>query len=77
VDVRNYFLRELKYQGLLVIRHITGESKDADIFTKNVMSAEFDRHVPLYVGNDEYVSDQSSSREAVGEQNRPNLEEGK
>ena len=77
VDVRNYFLRELKDQGLLVIRHITGESNHADIFTKNVTSAVFNRHVPLYMGNDKYVSDQGLSGEAVGKQNRPNLEEGK
>ena len=54
-DVRNYFLHELKDKGLLVIKHIAGEQNDADIFTKNVTSAIFDRHVPLYVGNDEYV----------------------
>ena len=77
VDVRNYFLRELKDQGLLVIRHIAGESNDADIFTKNVTSAIFDRHVPLYVGHDKYVSNQGLSGEAVGKQNRQNLEEGK
>lgn len=52
VDVRNYFLRELKDQGLLVIRHILGESSNADIFTKNVMPAIFDRHVPLYMDID-------------------------
>ncbi len=67
VDVRNYFLRELKDQGLLVIRHIAGESNDVDIFTKNVTSAIFDRHMPLYVGPDEYVSSRGSSGEAVGE----------
>jgi hypothetical protein len=53
VDVRNYFLHKLKNQGLLVIQHIGGESNDADIFTKNVTSAIFVRHVPLYVGHDE------------------------
>ena len=67
VDVRNYFLRELKDQGLLVIKHIAGEQNDADIFTKNVTSAIFDRHVPLYVGNDGYVKDRVSSGEAVSE----------
>jgi esterase/lipase len=67
VDVRNYFLHELKDQGLLVIRHIAGESNDADIFTKNVTSAIFDRHIPLYVGHDEYLRVQDSSGEAVGE----------
>ena len=77
VDVRNYFLHELKDQGLLVIRHITGESNDDDIFTKNVTSVIFDRHMPLYVGHDKYVSDQGLSGEAVGEQNCPNSEEGK
>ena len=49
----------------MVIRHISGESNDADIFTKNVTSAIFDRHVPLYVGEDEYVSHRGSSGEAV------------
>ena len=34
VDVRNYFLRKLKDQGLLVIRHISGELNNADIFTE-------------------------------------------
>ena len=77
VDVRNYFLRELKDQGLLVIRHISGESNDADIFTKNVTSAIFDRHIPLYVGHDEYLRVRDSSGEAVGERNRSNSEEGK
>ena len=67
VDVRNYFFQELMDQGLLVIRHIAGEQSNADIFTKNVTSAIFDRHVPLYVGTDEYVSAQSLSGEAVGD----------
>jgi hypothetical protein len=67
VDVRNYFLRELKDQGLLVIKHIAGEKNDAEIFTKNITSAIFNRHVPLHVGTDEYVSAQSSSGEAVGD----------
>jgi hypothetical protein len=66
IDVCNYFLRELKYQGLLVIKHIAGEQNNADIFTKNMMSAIFNKHVPLYIGTDEYVSNQSSSRDAVG-----------
>ena len=34
---------------------------------KNVTSAMFDRHVPLYMGNDEYVRDQGLSGEAVSE----------
>ena len=55
VDVRNYFLRELKDQGILVIRHVSGEENDADIFTKNVTAAIHEKHIPLYVGVDEYM----------------------
>ena len=51
MDVPNYLLHELKDQGLLVIKHILGNSNDMDIFTKNVTSAMFNRHVPLYVGS--------------------------
>ena len=67
VDVRIYFLHELKDQGLIVIRHIVGESNGADIFTNNVMSVVFDKHVLLYIGSNEYASHQSSSGEAVSE----------
>ncbi len=76
VDVRNYFLCKLKDEGLLVIQHIAGELNDADIFTMNVTSAIFDRHMPLYVGHNKDISSQGSSGEAVSEQNHPNLEEG-
>ena len=58
-----------KDQGLLVIRHIARDKNDIDIFTKNVTSAVFNRHVPLYVGIDVYVSvhNQDLSREAVND----------
>jgi hypothetical protein len=52
-----YFLRELKDDGLLVIRHISGADNDADIFTKNTTAAVFNKHVVKFVGNDEYVQD--------------------
>jgi hypothetical protein len=39
-----------------VIKHIPGDRNDADIFTKNVMSAIFNPHIPLYVGSNEYLS---------------------
>ena len=55
VDVRNYFLRELKEQGLLVIKHVPGELNNADIFTRNVSGPTFNRHIPLYMGMDEYM----------------------
>jgi hypothetical protein len=36
VDVRFFYLRELKQEGLIVIKHVPGNENDADIFTKNV-----------------------------------------
>ena len=69
VDMRNYFLRELKDQGLLFIRHIPRDSSDMDIFTKNVTSAMFNHDMPLYVGINEYVPVQNlaSNGEAARE----------
>ena len=55
MDVYNYVLHKLKDQSLLVITHIPGNKNDADIFTKNLMSAIFNHHIPLYIGCDEYL----------------------
>jgi hypothetical protein len=49
LDVKFFFLRELKEQGLLVIKHVPGSKNDADIFTKNVTASIFKKHLPLYV----------------------------
>ena len=49
----------------MVIKHLAEEQNDADIFTKNVTTAIFNKHVSLYVGTDEYVSTRSSSGEAA------------
>ncbi len=67
IDIPKNFSHKLKDQGLLVMKHIPGDSNNADIFTKNVTSAIFNKHVPLYVGTDKYVSAQSLSGEAVGD----------
>jgi len=56
IDVKNYFLRELKDQGILVVKHVHGDRNDADIFTKNTTTGVFERHLPKFVGEDEYFS---------------------
>ena len=55
VDVRFFYLRELKEEGLMVIKHVPGVDNDADIFTKNVDAQTFERHLPVFVGHDEYM----------------------
>lgn len=52
--MRQYFLRELKEQGLLVVRHVSGELNDADIFTKNLPGPRFNNLAKTFVGDDEY-----------------------
>ena len=56
IDVKNYFLRELKDQGILVVWYVPGDRNDADIFTKNTTAGIFERHIPVFVGEDEYLS---------------------
>ena len=57
VDVRNHFLRELKDTGIIVVRHVPGDNNDADVFTKNVTRAVFDKLVPRLVSMDKYNRD--------------------
>ena len=57
VEVRQYFLRELKDQGLLVIRHLPGNDNDADIFTKNTAGPVFLKHIRHFVGEDKYMQE--------------------
>ena len=65
VDVCAYFLHELKDRWLLVIRHIAGDDNEADIFTKNVTSAVFNRHIQLYMGLDEYINEHDQALLAI------------
>jgi hypothetical protein len=61
VDVRNHFLRELKDLGLLVVKFVPGDENDADIFTKNTSAAVFERHIPKFIGVDEYMENKPPS----------------
>jgi hypothetical protein len=56
VDVCMHFLREMKDQGLLQMKHLPGDDNPADIFTKNTSAAVFKRHLPKYCGKAEYIS---------------------
>ena len=49
-------LRELKDMGLIICRYVPGPEYDADIFTKNVTAAIFEKHIPNCVSVDEYMS---------------------
>ena len=54
-----YFLRELKDNRLLVLRHVPGVDNNADIFTKNTTAAKKFNRIQKFVGDDEYLSVES------------------
>ena len=52
MDVRYLWLRELKEQGLVRVIWTSGESNDADLFTKNLPGPAFRKHAVKFVGED-------------------------
>ena len=53
VDVRMFFLRELKEDGLLAFKHVSGTENESDIFTKNVDAATLHKHAVKFCGEDD------------------------
>ena len=62
VDVRMFFLRELKEDGLVAFKHIPGTDNEADIFTKNVEAGDLHRHVESLCGTDDLYSSLKGSK---------------
>ena len=54
VDVRQHFLRDLKENGILLVKWIPGPTNDADLHTENLAAVDFKKHVAVYTGKDEY-----------------------
>ena len=52
VDVCMFFLRELKEDGLLSFKHVSGTENESDIFTKNVDAATLHKHAAKFCGED-------------------------
>ena len=52
--IKHAFLRELKEQGILEVKWLCGSRMTADVFTKNLPRADFEKHVNKFCGDDEY-----------------------
>ena len=70
VEVKQYFLRELKEAGIIEVIWEKGDNMSSDIFTKNTPGPLFEKHIKKYVGEDEYMKnkeedDRNSERESV------------
>ena len=55
VNVREWFLRDLKEEGVITVTWIAGDENSADMFTKNLQGPLFEKHVKVYCGDDEYM----------------------
>jgi hypothetical protein len=61
------FLRELKEQGLLIVRWIPTSANTSDLFTKNLNGPDFEWQTAYYVGIDEYMKQQKKHEVTQGE----------
>ena len=55
IEVKQYFIRDLREAGIVKIEWISGETNPSDIHTKNVSGPDLNKHLPNLVGNDEYM----------------------
>jgi hypothetical protein len=56
VNVREWFLRDLKEEGSIEVKCIAGDDNSADLFIKNLQGPLFEKHTTrAYCGNDEYM----------------------
>jgi hypothetical protein len=75
VNVREWFLRDLKEEGIIEVKWIARDNNSADLFTKNLQGPLFEKHTKMYCGplfekhtkmyygNDEYMRDESKKRQ--------------
>jgi hypothetical protein len=56
IEVKHFFLRELKEQGLIVVKWLASEDNTADMFTKNLGGQNFVNHNLTVCGNNEYFA---------------------
>ena len=64
VDVKYHFLRELKENGIILVKWISQEDNSSDLFTKNLASTTFEKHAKIYC-SDEDIESQSFQGEGV------------
>ena len=54
VGTKQVFLRELKEDGILLVKWISTDENEADLFTKNLDGPLFAKFAKAFVGDDEY-----------------------
>jgi hypothetical protein len=69
MEVRQYFLRELKMEGIILTQWLSGAEMSSDLFTKNLARPLFEQHSKVYVGQDQYMKQETTLKdgESVGQ----------
>jgi hypothetical protein len=67
VEVREYFLRELKEQGIVLTKEwVTGGTEmPADLFTKKLPRPLFEKHIKTFCGNNEYMRSEANPQDGA------------
>jgi hypothetical protein len=52
VEVRQYFLRDLKEENVIVAKWISGDNNSSDMFTKNLGGPLFEKDLTTYCGDE-------------------------
>jgi hypothetical protein len=55
IQVHQYFLWDLKMDGIILAGWIQGTDMSLDLFTKNLACPLFEKHVKVYCGIDKYI----------------------
>jgi hypothetical protein len=55
VETRQYFIRQLKEEGIIKFIWTPGELNSSDLYTKNLARADFEKHTKAYVGDNKYM----------------------
>ncbi len=55
VEVKQWFLRELKEQGLIETIWISTDEIPSDLYTKNLGGPTFSKHTTVFCGEDKYM----------------------
>jgi hypothetical protein len=66
VKVWQYFLRELKEQGIINCVWVAGTMVSSDLFTKNLPRQVYKKHAKVYVGDDEYMVKKNKRKTKLG-----------
>jgi hypothetical protein len=60
IEVRQYFLRDLKMEGTILTKWLSGSEMSSDLFTKNLARPLFEQHTKTFCGTDQYMRDKSN-----------------